>query len=335
MSDKTIQKQAVKSSETVTAQAHANIALVKYWGKQPGPDHVPATPSISLALDKLVTKTTVKRSKDRSDRFRINNSAPDGTAFHRLARYLETWRKENLIEGYFHVSSENSFPTKAGLASSASGFAALAMALSAFAEKKLSRKDLSRLARRGSGSAARSIPGSLAVMPLSVDPSARVLLPAEKVPWGMVVAVVTGGKKHIGSTEAMELSRQTSPFFSTWISQAKRDYKEMLAAIENLDFTRMGEISEGNAKSMHACMMATRPALIYWSGTTVDIIRAAQQWRADGLETYVTIDAGHHVALLGKLKDLDKIAKKTSKLHGVTKALICKPAGGAEILESE
>jgi len=329
------QKSPGKAPEKVTAQAHANIALVKYWGKQPGPDHIPATPSISLALDKLVTKTTVNRSKDRSDHFQINNSAPDGTAFHRLARYLETWRKEKLIEGNFQVSSENSFPTKAGLASSASGFAALAMALSAFSEEKLSSEEISRLARRGSGSAARSIPGSLAIMPLSDDPMSKVLLPADEVPWGMVVAVVSGGKKHMGSTEAMELSRQTSPFFATWIEQAKRDYTDMLAAIEKLDFTRVGEISEGNAKSMHACMMATRPALIYWSGTTVEIIRAAQQWRDDGLETYVTIDAGHHVALLGKLENLDKIAKKTSKIHGVTKALICKPAGGAEILESE
>jgi len=319
----------------VVACAHANIALIKYWGKQTALGNLPATPSISLALDKLYTETIVTREEKGVDEFFLNDSPVEKTTKDRLLKYLNFWRSESLLDGTFSVHSSNNFPTGAGLASSSSGFAALATALGKFSNKKLNRSELSVLARRGSGSAARSIPGALAAFPVSANPSARRLLPPEKISWGMVIVVVNNAEKETGSSIGMELSRKTSPYYKSWIAQAHKDYQNILAVIKKDDFTKVGEITEANALAMHACMIATRPALVYWNGVTVDIIRSAKQWRENGLEVYATIDAGAHVALLARLDDLNKVAKKAKKIEGVEKAVICKPAGGSRVIKWE
>ncbi len=320
-------------SDGITARAFANIALIKYWGKRDLPGNVPATPSISLALDALKTETTVIPLPEGDDRFYLNDAETDSKTAARLKRFLDLWRGQGLLKGTFEVHSRNVFPTGAGLASSASGFAALTQAMAGVSEKPIRRSLLSKLARRGSGSAARSIPGGLAALPPTNDPGARILLPAEKVPWGMAVAVVKAAQKKVGSTEGMQRSRSTSPYYAAWVSRTKHDYKDMLEAVSAMDFTRIGELTEASATAMHACMIATRPALVYWTGTTVDLLHAVREWRADGLEAYATIDAGPHVALLCRLKDLDAVAERTRAIAGVETVFIGKPAGGAEIVK--
>lgn len=317
----------------VTARAYANIALCKYWGKLKAEINLPATPSISLALDVLHTDTTVLRIDGNVDQFQIDNKPADESTHKRLAGFLDLWRDKNLIEGCFSIESENHFPTASGLASSASGFAALAMALSGFAKRKLNKMELSRLAREGSGSAARSIPGGLAKLPVGSDPAAIQILPAGEIPWGMVVAIVEGAEKKIGSREGMRLSDQSSPYYKNWLSQAKQDYSSMLAAIKQMDFKRIGVICEANALAMHACMIATRPSLLYWTKTTVDIIHAVSAWRDSGLETFFTIDAGSHVLLLCKTDDLEKVVEEVKSIKGVVLAKVGSPADGAQIIE--
>jgi diphosphomevalonate decarboxylase len=315
----------------VTTRAFANIALAKYWGKRPGFNNIPATPSISLALEKLKTETDIEKSV--SDSFFINGFPVDSLNHKRLKTYLDFWRKQGLIEGNFSVKSFNDFPTGAGLASSSSGFAALALALSAFSKRKISRHSLSRLARIGSGSAARSIIGGLAALPSGQNPAARLLIDHDKIPWGMVIAIVKAGTKEIGSRQGMELCRKYSPYYKSWVKQAFSDYKRMLKAIEMMDFTAIGEIAESNALAMHACMTANRPALLYWSSATVNLIKTVQGWRHDNLETYATIDAGPHVALFARKKDLSRIAERAKIIEGVESIIESNPAGGAEIIE--
>ena len=320
----------------VTARAFANIALVKYWGKQPaaaGHDNSPATPSIALALDKLKTETIIERVDAPDDRFFINDKPADVFSSKRLAEYLNLWRKQKLIDGYFIISSQNNFPTKAGLASSSSGYAALAMALSAFSKQKLNLAQLSRLARIGSGSAARSVTGGLSALPNTKNPAAKLILQAEDIPWGMVIALTNEIEKDIGSRPGMELSRKTSPYYESWIDCAERDYRNMLKAIKRLDFTQIGEIMEANSLAMHSCMMASRPALIYWNDATINILQTIKIWRKDGLETYATMDAGPHVALLGYKRDLNKIAARAAKVAGVKTVIKCHPATGASIVK--
>ncbi len=324
--------------QRVTARAGANIALIKYWGKRDEGSNAPATPSLSLTLDQLTTTTTVTRLSGTSqtirDTFSINGESLSGKGADRLRRYLDLWRGEGLIEGTFAVSSKNSFPTGAGLASSASGFAALAAALAAFSRKPLSKRLLSQLARRGSGSAARSIPGGIAAMPLSNDPAARELVPADDVPWGMVIVEVESTPKAIGSTEGMNLSRDTSPYYAAWLATARRDYKAMLGAVKALDFTAVGELAEANSHAMHACMVATRPALLYWNDVTLRVLHELAQWRKAGtVEAYATIDAGPHVCLLARREDLERVRKLAAKLPGVARAKINLPGQPARVLE--
>lgn len=319
----------------VKARAHANIALVKYWGKRGREKNLPATSSISLALDSLVTETEVQRTGGRRDRIEINEEVPDSAAARRIVAYLDLWRRRELISGRFYVSSRNLFPTGAGLASSASGFAALATALSAFSPRSMGTLNLSRLARLGSGSAARSIPGGLAILPVGTNPASRLLMAPGEIPWGMVVAITEDAPKETGSTDGMELSRTNSPFYKQWITQSKVDYTAMIRAISRLDFSAIGAIAEGNALAMHACMMATRPSLIYWNSATVELIRSAKRFRADGLETYFTIDAGPNVAFLCRVREMDTVAEEVAKIGGVESVITGRPAGGAEIVERE
>ncbi|MFH1686731.1 MAG: diphosphomevalonate decarboxylase [bacterium] len=316
----------------VVSRAFANIAIIKYWGKLVPELNVPATPSISLALDQLSTQTEVGRSEGNRDTIVLNDAAADKETTQRLVGYLDLWRERDLIEGHFAIKSTNNFPTKSGLASSASGFAALAKALSGFCKTNLSDQELSQLARRGSGSAARSIPGGLAVFPLGDDPAAKLLKRPDEVSWGMVIAIVDDGSKAIGSTEAMQRCRQSSPYYPAWLEIACRDYDLMVRAVANNDFTALGRIAETNALAMHACIMTADPPLMYWNQTTLALLKLVARWRDDALPVYATIDAGANVALIGNLDDLPAIAQRAIAVQGVVRVLICRPAGAAEIV---
>jgi diphosphomevalonate decarboxylase len=290
----------------VLTRAFANIALVKYWGKLPTKINSPATPSVSLALAALKTETIIERID---------------------------WRQRKLIKGHFYINSKNNFPTGSGLASSASGYAALAMGLGALAERKIGIAELSRLARLGSGSAARSVIGGIASLRDGIDPAAKVIIRAEDVPWGMVIAVVEDQQKKVSSRLGMGHSSKTSPYYKNWVAQAKADYKQILKAIASKNLSKIGKIVEANALAMHACMMSSRPQLVYWQPATVELIRMAPIWRKQGLETFFTIDAGPNVIFLGKRTDLLQIARRVKRIAGVKKVIVSKPGGGAEVVK--
>jgi len=320
------------------ARAHANIALVKYWGKRPGEDNTPATPSISLALDALTTETVIERVASTSGKasqancFTLNG-VMDHDAEKRVRDYSDLWRELGLIRGHYRAKSSNNFPTKAGLASSSSGFAALAVGLKAFSKKSMGLAALSRLARRGSGSAARSVVGGLASLPTGINPAARAILPAEKIPWGMVVVVSRELEKSISSSQGMEICRRTSAYYRAWVRQAAVDYRDMLKAIRARDFSGMGHVMEANALAMHGCMMAARPPLVYWNETTLAVMKAVENWRKQGLETFFTVDAGPPVALLCRIEDLDLVAEKARVIEGVRDVIVSRPGGPATIVE--
>ncbi len=371
---------------SVRVRACANIALTKYWGKQvpPGdsrdfrgsrdfrdaprpPANGPATPSIGLVLQELWTETTLESAESApcgQDHLELNGRPADPASQARVARYIDLWRRLGLVEGSFLIRSTNHFPTAAGLASSASGFAALATALATVSRRRLSRAALSRLARQGSGSAARSIPGGLTLLPAGKDPAARSLLAPQDVPWGMVVAVVrthapsgyvaagdaaAGGgldrdgdarqmaalAKEVGSREGMEHTRGTSPYYTAWTRQARSDTRALRGAIERRDLASLGAIAEANALAMHACMLAARPALLYWQPATIAMLREVRRWRADGLEAYMTTDAGPHPVLLAAREDLAAVAERARRVAGVGDVLICHPGPGATVLDGE
>ena len=319
-------------NDVVRARAYANIALIKYWGKSDLRGNVPATPSISLTLDGLVTETEVRESEASEDIILINNVKPDQKTYSRIVEYGNLWRRLSDRKVAFFISTENRFPTKAGLASSASGYAALATALNVFLKTGLNSEQLSRLARQGSGSAARSIYGGLVALPLGEDPAAWQLIPPHQVPWGMVIAIVQTVEKEIGSREGMNLSKATSPYYSTWIETAKNDFQQMLNAIEHLDLEQVGELMEADTMTMHGCMIASRPSLLYWNNITVDLINKAHSLRCEGLQTYATIDAGSNVFFLVNLQEMVRLSEILEEHPGIQQVIVCKPGPGAELI---
>lgn len=318
----------------VTARAYANIALCKYWGKC-GTGNAPATPSIGLALDALFTETIVSR-RARGDQVQLNNKPVLGQRRARILDYLQLWRDRGLLQGNFRIESRNSFPTAAGLASSASGFAALATALYRMTGQQTCMRGLTRLARQGSGSAARSIYGGLTALAATADPAAQWLAPADDVPWGMVIAVVKAPAKEIGSRAGMEQSRLTSPYYEQWLKTCRSDYRKMRGALKTWDLTTTGELMEANMLAMHACMLTTRPPLVYWSAATLSIFDAVKQWRRKGLQAYATTDAGAHVALLCRREDLAAVAKQVRTLTrqgvGVADVIKANPGESATVI---
>jgi diphosphomevalonate decarboxylase len=295
---------------TGTARACANIALVKYWGKRDRALNLPAAGSLSLTLAALVTETTVAFDPAlRTDAFSLNGATIDSTA---ITAFLDLVRARAGIASRAAVSSRNSFPTASGLASSASGFAALALAATRAAGLDLPARALSTLARRGSGSAARSVFGGFVRMHAGdtddaayAEPIASPLTARARI----VVAVVGGGapKSH-GSRDAMAHCAATSPFYAGWLDVVPRDLAAAEAALAAGDLPALGTIAEANALAMHAAAIASRPAIVYWRPETLALLAEVRALRTRGVGAWATIDAGPHVKVLCDVADAETVA---------------------------
>ncbi len=317
---------------TATAVAHPNIALVKYWGKADARLALPATGSVSMGLDVFPTTTTVSLADDAdTDSFELNGgTAPDG-ALLRVQQFLDLVRQAAGSTAHARVVSENTVPTGAGLASSASGFAALATAAAAAYGLDLSERDLSRLARRGSGSATRSIPGGVAVWHAGDDEGSfaeRIAAP----PMAMVVVTISAGEKAIGSREAMRRTIDTSPFYPAWVTSTAGTVDDMVAACAAGDFPRIGELTESNALRMHATIEGAFPPIRYLNARSVAVFDAVAGLRADGLQAWATADAGPNVVVLTTPEERGAVAEALADLGDVIES---GTGPGARVVRSE
>jgi diphosphomevalonate decarboxylase len=326
------------TSPTFTAHAGTNIALVKYWGKRDAPLNLPAAGSLSLTLKELGTRTTVRfdPSLGAEDRVRMNGREADAKSRERVVRFLDLVRAEANLTARADVVTENSVPTAAGLASSASGFAALALAASRAAGLSLTPAQLSALARRGSGSAARSIFGGFVEMHPGVlvdgsDAIAVALPEGDGWPLRLVVAVTAEGEKSIGSTAAMERTERTSPFYAAWVDSVPRDLVDARLAIAERDLERLGRVAERNAVRMHASAMAADPPILYWNAVTWSAMQTVRDLRARGTAAYFTIDAGPHVKVLCLADDVPVITRALDETPGVLRTLVTSPGPGARV----
>lgn len=325
------------------AQAHANIALVKYWGKRDPVLNLPAAPSVSMTLGALTTTAEVTFEPDREADFLAIDGVPaTGKATARVSRWLDLVRDAAGLSHHAHVVTTTNFPVASGLASSASAFAALALSATRAAGLALSESELSALARRGSGSAARSILGGLARMRAGKradgsDAVAESLIDREASnAWGlrMVIAIVGGGKKKaIASTEAMGHTQKTSPYYPAFLATACEDTEAALAAIGDRDLDALGAIAERSALAMHACAMAAQPGIIYFQPPTMALIGAVREMREARIPAYFTIDAGPHVKVLTTAAAAQQVASTLATIVGVTEVIISEPGGPARIIE--
>jgi diphosphomevalonate decarboxylase len=309
-----------------TAVAHANIALVKYWGKRDDALLLPEAGSLSVALDRLSTTTTVELGVPE-DSLRIDGRPAAEPELRRARAVLDAAG----IRERARIESRNDFPTAAGLASSASGFAALAVAACAAAGRRRSEGELSALARLGSGSAARSVPGGWAIWE---DREAAQVASPDHLAIRLVVAVCGEGVKAVGSRDGMRRSRETSPFHAAWIEQCRRDLPAALHLLRSRDVAGLGALAERNAMRMHADAIAADPPLLYWEPATIGCLRALWRLREQGTPAWGTIDAGPHVVALCAPADAPAVDAALRAVPGVRETIVCAPAGGARVIEA-
>lgn len=323
-----------------TAQAQPNIALVKYWGKRDAALNLPAAGSLSITLDALHTRTSVHFDDTLATDDIVLNGRRDEAQTRRLGAFLDLFRAHAQVDTRARVESTNDFPTSAGLASSASGFAALAVAADRALNANLAPRELSILARRGSGSAARSIFGGFVEMAAGTradgeDAYATPLLDAGEWPLAVVVAITTRAAKSTSSRDGMEDSRRTSPFYRDWIATVHADLADARAAVHARDFAKLADTSEASCLAMHAVMLSTRPGLVYWNAATVDCIHRIRELRKTGTPVFFTIDAGPQVKAVCLPEHAEAVASALRDVHGVEEALVSGLGAGARIVEGD
>ncbi len=277
-----------------TAIAQPNIALIKYWGKRDVARNLPAVGSISITLRELYTRMHVVFDDALEADALTVNDAPDEKMLPRLSACLD--RVAGQERQRARIASHCNFPIAAGLASSASSFAALTVAAAHAAGKSLTTAELANLAGRASGSAARSLLGGFVELTNIGDGIAvETLCEADYWRLAVVVAITETGPKAVGSTEAMEISRKTSPFYSNWVEQQAADLDTARAAIHDRDFAGLARIAEHNCLKMHSIMWASRPPMVYWNAATMRCLETVRSLQARDLGVFFTIDAGPQV----------------------------------------
>jgi diphosphomevalonate decarboxylase len=328
------------SAMRATAEARTNIALVKYWGKRDAALNLPAAGSLSMTLDGLVTQTTVEWDpRQQVDRLILDRVDAAEEARARVAAFLDLVRERTGSTARAVVTSTTNFPVASGLASSASGFAALALAATRSAGLELTAQDLSVLARRGSGSAARSIFGGFVEMLAGTredgaDAHAVQLVPESAWDVRMLVAVIGQGlPKSVSSRSGMGHTARTSPLFDGFIASVAADLAAARDAIARRDLEALGEVAERSALTMHASALAARPGLVYWRGASVEALHAIRELRREGSACWFTMDAGPHVKVLCTPDGSHARAKQVLEaIPGVSYTLTAKPGAGARVL---
>jgi len=318
------------------ARARANIALAKYWGKSDLALNLPAVPSVSVTLEPMITETrvTLDASAER-DVLVLGGEQASEHETRRAARVLSRIRDEAGAKDKARVTSVNHFPTASGLASSASGFAALvAAARRAYGLPRDPKKE-SALARWCSASAARSIYGGFVELSAGVPGddalAARQLHPASHWDLRLTVAVITEARKDVGSTDGMALSKETSPYYRAWVDATPAMATAIRDAIAARDLSRLGPLAEQSVASMHALALSTSPPTIYFQPASLAALATIRRLRADGVAVFATMDAGPHVKAISSADDAPRVKAALEATQGVLRVLEARPGPDVEV----
>jgi diphosphomevalonate decarboxylase len=318
-----------------TALANSNIAFIKYWGNREETLRLPANGSISMNLEGLETRTSVTFSGNgQKDSLTINNKSITGPGLKRVNDFLDLVRQMAGINACAEVESKSNFPAGAGIASSAAAFSALALAATKAAGLELGEADLSRLARRGSGSACRSIPGGFVEWQVGTgeaDSYAVSIAPPGHWDLADCIVVVSSEHKATGSTEGHALAG-TSPLQFARVADTPRRLEICRNAILQRDFDAFAEIVELDSNMMHAVMMTSRPPLFYWQPSSLTVMQAVRSERAKGLPVCYTIDAGPNVHVITEKTQAEQVAALLRTLPDVTEVRIASVGGPARLI---
>ncbi len=319
-----------------TAIAPSNIAFIKYWGVKDAVLRLPTNGSISMNLSNLLTTTTVEFNEAFTQDHVTFNGKQEPEINNRALKHIDRIRKLANITTRVKIVTENNFPTSTGLSSSASGFAALSLAGAKAAGLDLSEKELSILARQGSGSACRSIPDGITEWldgERSEESYAVSLYPPDY--WDLVdiVAVVSTSKKDINTTEGHKLA-STSPFFSTRLSLINDKIALVKKYMQEKNFTKFGELIEAEALEFHAILITSTPSLLYWFPQTIRVMKYVKKLRTEGIEVYFTINTGQDIHVICQQKDAELVAKKLGEIDEIQNIIVNNPTKGAYITDN-
>ncbi|GAJ26124.1 diphosphomevalonate decarboxylase [Liquorilactobacillus sucicola DSM 21376 = JCM 15457] len=323
-------------SKAFTARAHTNIALIKYWGKKDQELILPMNSSLSLTLDHFYTDTEVYFDQAlKQDVFYLNEEKQNVS---KVTQFMNIVRRQAGLKVFAHISSTNHVPTMAGLASSASAYAALAMAASQAAGLQLSRRDLSRLARRGSGSACRSIYGGFVEWQRGHDDQSSFASPIEEnTNWNicMIAVVIDKARKKISSRLGMQRVVETSPFYTAWMKSTERDLAAIKEAIKKRDLKKVGTIAEENAMKMHALNMSAHPHFSYFEPASIAVMHLVELLRSEGICCYYTLDAGPNVKILCSVEDSTRILDRLAARFDKEQLLVARPGPGVHLINKK
>lgn len=314
-----------------TAKAQPNIALIKYWGKRDRSRNLPAVGSISITLSELFTEMRVERDESLQEDSLLVNAREDREMLPRISRCLDAvvGKRRPAVR----VVSECNFPIAAGLASSASAFAALVVAASEAFEQPRHTAYLARLAGQASGSAARSLYGGFVELENRGDDIAvHSLLDADEWPLKIVIAVTAPGPKSLSSGDAMEISRQSSLFYHRWVEQQHADLDQARAAIAARDFAKLGAIAEHNCLKMHSVMWAARPPTIYWNRATLACMQTIRELQSQGIAVFFTIDAGPQLKAICLPDEEQRVSDALRATAGVSDLMVSGVGKGAALM---
>ncbi len=311
-----------------TVRANSNIAPIKYWGKKNEEKRIPFTSSVSMTLDAFYSDTSVEYKSDlKEDVFYLDGQKIEGAALQRVQKFMDFVRSEYPeIKDHAIIRSENHVPTAAGLASSASAFAALAKASTLSLD--LSNEELSRLARMGSGSASRSIYGDFVKWERGVDHESSYALPIDMEPWDdlrMIAVLVNEEKKAYSSSEAMKLTVDESVYYPAWVEQNEKDVDLAIQYLKEHRLDLLGPLVQANALRMHASLMAVNRW--YFEPMTVEVMNRVRRLQEE-IPVYFTMDAGPNVKLITEEKHLASVLELIADFDYV----VAGPGKGLEVL---
>lgn len=313
------------------ARAQPNIALIKYWGKRDLKKNLPAVGSVSITLADLYSEMRVVSDDALQQDTLLVNGDPSRTMLARVSACID--QVAGTDRPAVRVESSSNFPIAAGLASSASAFAALVTATDAAFGLGKTLDELVNLAGRASGSAARSLLGGYVELENRGDEIAvSALLAPDDWPLEVVVAITEPGPKPVSSGDAMEISRKTSPFYDRWVEQQSEDLSEAKAAIAARDFQRLGAIAEHNCLKMHSVMWGSRPPLTYWNAATVACMQTVRDLQAQGIDVFFTIDAGPQLKAFCTPDVTETVRAALAATGGVSDIMVSGIGNGARLI---
>jgi len=290
----------------VTAIAHPNFALIKYWGKADSKSNMPAMSSISLTIDSLTSTTKISINADSpEDIWMLNGKDQDDLGrINPVLKYLNKISRNN--SGCI-IKSENNFPTSAGLASSASGIASLVISYNKLFKVGMSFDQLVKASMIGSGSAPRSLLGGFVFLNIEDQPNSKTILEPEEWPLSIIICITDDKEKIISSREGMEISRKTSPFYQSWLDSNEADIQIAKLAIAEKNIKSLGKVAEKNCFLMHKVMQTSSPQLNYMTERTNNCINEIKAAREGGVDLFFTVDAGPQVKIICKPEDKELI----------------------------